>query len=125
MTNGSSTERIGPRRLVVGAHYGMSDWLAQRFTAVANAVYTIILLVAFLGGRNYSYDGWAGLYSHVWMKVATLIAIASVAFHAWVGIRDVWMDYVKPTGIRLLLQVGTIVWLFACVAYLVTILWKV
>ena len=117
--------RIGTRRLVVGAHYGLSDWLAQRFTAVTNAVYTVILMVAFLSGRNYSYDGWAGLFSHAWMKVATLLVIASVAFHAWVGIRDVWMDYVKPTGIRLLLQVGTIVWLFASVAYAAIVLWKV
>ncbi len=121
----ASAPRIGTRRLVVGAHYGLSDWLAQRFTAVANAVYTVILMVAFLGGRNYSYEGWAGLFSHAWMKVATLVVIVSVAYHAWVGIRDVWMDYVKPTGIRLLLQVGTIVWLFASVAYAVIVLWKV
>ena len=120
-----ASNRIGTRRLVVGAHYGLGDWLAQRFTAVTNAVYTVILMVAFLSGRNYSYDGWAGLFSHAWMKVATLVVIASIAFHAWVGIRDVWMDYVKPTGIRLLLQVGTIVWLFASVAYAAIVLWKV
>ncbi len=121
----ASTQRIGPRRLVVGAHYGLGDWLKQRFTAVAMIVYTIILMVAFFGGRNFSYDGWAGLFSHAWMKVATLVAFFSLAFHAWVGVRDIWMDYVKPTGIRLLLQVGTIVWLFACVAYLVIVLWRV
>ena len=36
---------IGPKRLVVGAHYGLRDWLAQRATAVVMAVYTVILLV--------------------------------------------------------------------------------
>lgn len=122
---GSSSQRIGPRRLVVGAHYGLGDWLKQRFTAVAMIVYTLILMVAFFGGRNFSYDGWAGLFSHAWMKVATLIAFFSLAFHAWVGVRDIWMDYVKPTAIRLLLQVGTIAWLVACVAYLVIVLWRV
>ncbi len=120
-----STQRIGPRRLVVGAHYGLGDWLTQRFSAVAMIVYTIILMVAFFGGRNFSYDGWAGLFSHAWMKVATLVAFFSLAFHAWVGVRDIWMDYVKPTAIRLLLQVGTIAWLVACVAYLVIVLWRV
>ena len=35
-------------------------------------------------------------------------------YHAWVGMRDIWMDYIKPTGVRLVLQVGTIVWLVAC-----------
>ena len=121
----AAPDRIGPKRLVVGAHYGLGDWLAQRFTAVAMAVYTVILLVSFLFGRNFSYEGWAALYAHGWMKVATFVAVASLVYHAWVGMRDVWMDYVKPTGIRLLLQVGTIVWLFACLAYVVIILWKV
>ena len=121
----SSPERIGPRRLVVGAHYGLGDWLAQRFTAIAMAVYTVILLAAFFGARDFSYDGWAGLFARPWMKVATLIAVVSLAYHAWVGMRDIWMDYVKPTALRLLLQVGTIVWLAACVAYAVIILWRV
>ena len=120
-----SVQRIGPKRLVVGAHYGMGDWLAQRFTAVAMAVYTVILTVAFFGARDFSYEGWARLYSHAWMKVATIVALVSLAYHAWVGMRDVWMDYVKPTAIRLFLQVGTIVWLFACVAYAVIVLWRV
>lgn len=39
---------IGPKRLVVGAHYGLKDFLAQRVTAVIMAVYTIVLLAAFL-----------------------------------------------------------------------------
>ena len=125
MANSTGSERIGPKRLVVGAHYGMGDWLAQRFTAIAMAVYTVILMGAFFGARNFSYDGWAGLFARPWMKVATVVALVSLVYHAWVGMRDIWMDYVKPTGIRLLLQVGTIVWLFACLAYAVIILWRV
>jgi succinate dehydrogenase / fumarate reductase membrane anchor subunit len=125
MTNLHTPERIGPKRLVVGAHYGMGDWLAQRFTAIVMACYTIILMVAFFGARDFSYDGWAGLFARPWMKVATLVMFAALFYHAWVGMRDIWMDYVKPTGIRLLLQVGTIVWLAACMAYLVIILWRV
>ena len=34
---------IGPKRLVVGAHYGLRDWLAQRVTAVVMAVYAVLL----------------------------------------------------------------------------------
>jgi succinate dehydrogenase / fumarate reductase membrane anchor subunit len=50
---------IGPKRLVVGAHYGLRDWLAQRVTAVVMAVYTVILLVCFFTSANFSYEGWA------------------------------------------------------------------
>lgn len=124
-TTAVSNERIGPKRLVVGAHYGMGDWLAQRITAVVMVVYTVILMAAFFSARNFSYAGWAGLFAQSWMKVATLVALAAVFYHAWVGIRDIWMDYVKPTGLRLALQVFTIVWLAACAAYAVIILWRV
>ncbi len=93
-----STPGTGSKRLVVGAHYGMGDWLAQRITAVVMAVYTIILIASFLSARDFSYDGWAHLFSFQWMKVATFIALLSVFYHAWVGMRDIWMDYLRGTA---------------------------
>ena len=50
------------------------------------------------------YLGWFAVFSPAWMKVATLTFIASLLYHAWVGVRDIWMDYVKPTGLRLVLD---------------------
>ncbi len=102
------------KRIVVGAHYGLKDWLAQRATAVLMALYTVLLLVVLLVQAPKTYFEWFGLFSPAWMKVATLVFIASLLYHAWVGVRDIWMDYVQSTGIRLVLQVGTIVWLVAC-----------
>ena len=32
-----ANNNIGPKRLVVGAHYGLRDWLAQRVTRLAAA----------------------------------------------------------------------------------------
>jgi succinate dehydrogenase / fumarate reductase membrane anchor subunit len=121
----ASLPNIGSKRLVVGAHYGFRDWLAQRITAVVMAVYTVILLAAFFGGRNLSYDGWAGLFAHQWMKIATFVVFVALFYHAWIGIRDIWMDYIQPTGLRLTLQALTIVWLVGCAGYAVQILWRV
>ncbi|KMY85236.1 Succinate dehydrogenase hydrophobic membrane anchor protein [Candidatus Paraburkholderia calva] len=117
--------RVGPKRLVVGAHYGLRDWLAQRITAVAMAVYTVVLLVLFFGAHNFSYEGWAGIFAMHWMKLATFVVLLCLFFHVWVGIRDIWMDYVKPMGVRLLLQVLTILWLLGCAGYAAQILWRV
>ncbi|MGF6853021.1 succinate dehydrogenase, hydrophobic membrane anchor protein [Paraburkholderia sp. CI3] len=117
--------QIGPKRLVVGAHYGLRDWLAQRVTAVIMAVYTVILLVWFFGAQDFSYEGWASIFATQWMKLATFVTLLSLFYHAWVGIRDIWMDYVKPVGVRLTLQVLSIVWLVACAAFAAQILWGV
>lgn len=116
---------VGPKRLVVGAHYGLGDWLAQRVTAVIMAVYTVILLVWFFSARDFSYDGWAAIFAAQWMKLATFVTLLSLFYHAWVGVRNIWMDYVKPVGVRLLLQALTIIWLLACAGYAAQILWRV
>ncbi|MGX0526046.1 succinate dehydrogenase hydrophobic anchor subunit, partial [Ralstonia pickettii] len=49
-----ANNNIGPKRLVVGAHYGLKDFLAQRVTAVIMAVYTVVLLAAFLLSKDTS-----------------------------------------------------------------------
>jgi succinate dehydrogenase / fumarate reductase membrane anchor subunit len=119
------SKNIGAKRLVVGAHYGFRDWLAQRATAIIMGVYTIILLAVFFAGRNFSYEGWAGLFAHQWFKIATFVTFVALAYHVWVGMRDVWMDYVKPVVLRLLLQVATIAWLIGCAGYAAQILWRI
>jgi succinate dehydrogenase / fumarate reductase membrane anchor subunit len=116
---------IGARRLVVGAHYGFRDWLAQRITAIIMALYTVILLVSFLTSSDSSYVGWAGLFAQQWFKIATFVTLLALFYHAWVGMRDIWMDYVKPVIARLLLQSATIVWLIGCAGYAAQILWRV
>jgi len=112
-----ANNNIGPKRLVVGAHYGLKDFLAQRVTAVIMAVYTVVLLAAFLLSKDTSYQSWAGLFSNQWMKMLTFLAFVSLTYHAWIGVRDIWMDYVKPVAVRLTLQVLTILWLVGCAGY--------
>ena len=116
---------IGSKRLVVGAHYGLHEWLAQRVTAGVLGLYTIALGLYAFFARGLDYERWADLFSPLWMKVATLLALAALFYHAWIGVRDIWMDYVKPTGIRLLLQVLTVLWLAGCAVWSVQILWRV
>ncbi len=117
-------ENIGTKRLVVGAHYGLRDWLSQRITACLMALYTLILLAQVLLGGPLGYERWAGIFSSQWMKVLTFVTILALAWHAWVGIRDIWMDYIKPVGIRLALHVFTIVWLVGCAGWAVQVLWR-
>ena len=120
-----ANNNIGPKRLVVGAHYGLRDWLAQRVTAVVMALYTVILLASFLTANNFSYEGWAGLFAQQWFKLATFITFIALFYHAWVGMRDIWMDYVKPVSVRLSLQVATLLWLVGCAGWAAQILWRV
>jgi succinate dehydrogenase / fumarate reductase membrane anchor subunit len=120
----SNPQTFGARRVVVGAHYGMRDWLSQRVTAVLMALFTVALLVQVLMPGELGYERWSAIFSAQWMKVLTFVVIVSLAWHAWVGVRDIWMDYVKPVGVRLALQVFTIVWLVGCAGWAVQVLWR-
>ena len=121
---------VGSKRLVVGAHYGLKEWIAQRVTAVIMAVYSLILLVGILFSNPLDYVAWVKLFNWTVFglpggKMLAFVAILSLLYHAWIGVRDLWMDYIKPTGVRLTLEVLTILWLVGCAAYAAQILWRV
>jgi succinate dehydrogenase / fumarate reductase membrane anchor subunit len=115
---------FGAMRTVVGAHYSLRDWLAQRVTAAVMALFTLAVLVQLLMPGALGYDRWAGIFSQQWMKALTFVVIVALLVHVWVGMRDILMDYVKPVGIRLGLQVATIVWLLGCSGWAVQVLWR-
>jgi succinate dehydrogenase / fumarate reductase membrane anchor subunit len=118
------SDNIGSKRVVVGAHYGLKDWLAQRVTAVLMALFTVVVIVQVLLPGEMGYDKWAAIFSAQWMKVLTFTVIVSLLIHAWVGVRDIWMDYVKPVSVRLVLDVMTLVWLVGCAGWAIQVLWR-
>ena len=117
-------QNFGSKRIVVGAHYGLRDWLSQRATAALMALFTLAVIVQVLLPGEMGYDKWAGIFSRQWMKVLTFVTIVSLLYHAWVGMRDIWMDYIKPVGLKLTLQVFTIVWLVGCAGWAIQVLWR-
>ena len=111
-------------RTVVGAHYGLKDWIAQRATAVIMAVYSVLIALVLLVVRPGTFDAWQGIFANGPIKFLTFLFLVSLFYHAWIGVRDIWMDYVKPVGLRLTLQVFTIVWLVGCAGWFIQVLWR-
>lgn len=115
----------GSKRVVTGAHYGLRDWMVQRVTAVLMALFTVVLLAqVILTSGPIGYEAWAGIFAAQWMKFLTFAVVVALAWHAWVGVRDIWMDYVKPVGLRLALHVFTLVWLVGCTGWAFQVLWR-
>ena len=117
-------KQFGSKRIVVGAHYGWRDWLSQRITATLMALFTLLVLLQVLLPGPLNYDKWSGIFAAQWMKVLTFVVIVSLLYHVWVGVRDIWMDYIKPLGLRLALQVFSLVWLVGCAGWAVQVLWR-
>ena len=115
----------GSKRIVVGAHYGFRDWLSQRVTAGLMALFTLVVLAQVIFSTGpIGYEKWSGIFAAQWMKVLTFTVIVALLWHVWVGMRDVWMDYIKAVWARLALQIFTIVWLVGCAGWAIQVLWR-
>ena len=112
------------KRIIVGAHYGFRDWLGQRVTAVVMALYTLFFAINALMLPEMTFDAWRGMFSGGFMRFFTFLFFLSLFYHAWVGIRDIYMDYIKPVGVRLTLHAVTLFLLIGYAGWAAQILWR-
>lgn len=112
-------------RVVTGAHYGLRDWLAQRLTATVMVLYSLAFAGYLLLHPDLSYDQWLLLFSDNVVRTFSLLFLLCLFYHAWIGVRDVVMDYVKPAWVRLLIHVVVILLLLLYAIWSVQILWGV
>ena len=111
------------KREVVGAHYGLRGWIAQRVTAVVMVVYTALILTVVAGLPRMDYWQWKALWQTPLARYASVLFMGSLLLHAWVGVRNIFMDYVKNAALRLTLYVLVIGALLGYAVWSVQILW--
>ena len=85
---------------------GMRAWLLQRLTAIYIAVYSLALIAWVVCNAPINFGSWYALFSHPFIIIATVIFYLSILIHAWVGVRDIMVDYIKPTSVRFVLLTG-------------------
>lgn len=104
----------------------LQDWLAQRITATVMAVFTlIVLLQVILRKGEMGYDKWASIFASQPMKCLTFVVILALAWHVALGMKEIYMDYIKPAALRLALRVFSVLWLVACAGWAIQVLWRV
>lgn len=106
-------------------HQGLRDWIVQRVSAIFMAVYSVGLIAYLVSHSGLSYAEWHTLFTHTWVKVATLLFLACLLAHAWIGMWTVFTDYVKNFVLRCILNCLVILMLAACFFWGLLILWSV
>lgn len=79
---------------------GLRAWVLQRVTAVYLALYVPVALVWLALHAPVSYAAWRGWFAQPFVAVATGLFFFSLLAHAWVGMRDIVIDYVHPDAWR-------------------------
>lgn len=89
--------------LLTKRYPGMRAWLMQRLTALVMATYSIMLLVRILILQPDIYEEWLSFFQPMWFRIASWLFWICLSVHAWLGVRDVFKDYVPDYGIRMVL----------------------
>jgi len=113
------------KRVITGAHYGVRDWLMQRITAAVMAAYLLVLAFFLLTHQPLHYADWHDFFACEAVRLATILFLVSLFLHTWVGVRNVFMDYLENVIIRLAAQVLAILTLTAYAAWSIQILWGI
>lgn len=105
--------------------HGLRAWILQRLSAIYMAIYLVFFVFHILMYPPQTYHDWSGWLSGPIVSISTALFFIALLVHAWVGTRDVVMDYVKPLALRfsLLSLIGLV--LLACGLWVLRILLQV
>ena len=93
---------------------GLKAWVLQRATAIYIGLFSVALLLVLLISPPRDHAEWHAWFADPLVGIATLVYIVSILLHAWVGVRDVTIDYIKPLWLRVSLLALVALGLVAC-----------
>jgi len=102
---------------------GVHDWLLLRAAAMVITLYVLYILGFLVVSDTLTYDIWRGFFASSFTKVFTLLTLLSILVHGWIGMWQVLTDYVKPVGLRLMLQLVVVVALLVYAFYGTVVVW--
>jgi succinate dehydrogenase / fumarate reductase, membrane anchor subunit len=86
------------------AHRGLGEWLLQRLSALYLAGFAVWLVVWLAMAAPADYTAWKAWMAAGGVRLAFALFFLSVLVHSWVGMRSVFLDYLKPLWVRTVAQ---------------------
>jgi succinate dehydrogenase / fumarate reductase membrane anchor subunit len=82
---------------------GLRPWLLQRISAVYVAAFVIYAVIAATGIEGADYLRWREWLFAPVNTIASGLFVLALLLHAWIGMRDIVLDYSHNTLVRMLL----------------------
>lgn len=104
-------------------HHGSGAWLIQRLTSLYIGAFALFVLVRLWVAPIHAYADWVAWWRNPSLTVFAAVFCTSILVHAWLGMQSVWMDYVRPAGLRLVVHALTGFGLLLLAFWAARILW--
>lgn len=86
------------------AHRGLGEWLLQRLSSLYLAGFAVWIVIQLMVLTPTDYLAWKAWVANGGVRLAFAVFFLSVLVHAWVGMRSVILDYLKPLWVRFMVQ---------------------
>jgi len=93
---------------------GLRAWVLQRISALYLGLFVLYLLAHLLWDRPGDFEHWRDWVADPAVGIALMLFFVALLVHAWVGVRDLLMDYVRATAARVGLLTLLGIGLVAC-----------
>lgn len=82
---------------------GLRPWIIQRITAVYIAAFIVYFTLSLLSIDVITANEWRGWVRSPVNTVSIGLFLVAILWHAWIGVRDVILDYFPNVVVRLLI----------------------
>lgn len=79
---------------------GLREWLVQRLTALYMAAFAAFAIMYFSFSPPQSFVQWQNWFASGPVRAGVALFFLSILVHAWIGVRSVFLDYLKPLWVR-------------------------
>jgi succinate dehydrogenase / fumarate reductase, membrane anchor subunit len=111
--------------LLTKKYPGMRQWLSQRLSAVYLAVYSVLFLILLLIEKPSSFDAWVLFFTPYWWRALSVLFFVSLTMHAWLGVSNVFKDYIFNQTLRSYLQLLAEIMLIVELIWAILIFWRI
>jgi len=98
---------------------GLRPWVIQRVSAVYIVLFILYAIYCFFSADTIAFAPWKEWLYHPFNTMVVGIFFIALLFHAWIGMRDVVLDYVHNIMLRIFVLamligvlIGSGLWLF-------------
>lgn len=92
----------------------LRSWLLQRISAAYLGMFIIVAAIFLFFYPIDSYAQWRHLFTLPLAVTAIALFFVALSIHAWIGIKDIILDYVSAVWVRLLLFAAVVLLLAGC-----------